>query len=66
MFDIRNKVAKYNTYSAKKQMAINNLTAAGMVKTDDEFFVYNSEVGDRVLDALVDVFNLNISNYILK
>ncbi len=62
MLALRNRTAKYSTFSATKQMIINQLQSKGMINMDDEMFVYNSELGDRVLDMTINMFNDTVHN----
>lgn len=53
----RNSVKKIYQLSATKQKLAYELMQVGVMKSDDEGFVHNSEIGDTVLDLTVREFD---------
>jgi hypothetical protein len=57
MLSHRNAVKKHYLLSATKQKLSNQLVEAGVMRVDEEKFVFNTEAGDAILDHLIWSFN---------
>lgn len=60
MLSFRESTKKMYLCSASKQKLINDLIKVGLMKFDDEDFVYNTELGDSVIDQTILNFQGNV------
>ena len=61
MLSFRESTRKIHTLSATKTRLFNELKEKGLMKLDDQGFIYNSELGDTVIDVTLRHFNEFIS-----